>query len=78
MARSYVRSALKKAAGAGRLPKPIAEMIIKLYAYRGDEPGVSHGQAELPDGSRQEAELILNVAGAVRSYLKSALQTDGS
>ena len=67
--------ALKKAAGAGHIPHAIAEMVVKLYAYRGDEPGVGHGQPDLPDVSRQEAELILNVAGAIGSYLKAALET---
>jgi hypothetical protein len=66
--------ALRKAASAGYIPSPISEMVIKLYAYRGDEPGVSHGQAETPDVTRHEAELILNVAGAVGNYLKSAIQ----
>jgi len=62
--------ALRKAANAGHIPQPIAEMVVKLYAYRGDEPGVSHGQAEIPDVTPQEAELILNVAGAVGNFLK--------
>ncbi len=70
--------ALKKATNTGHIPHPISEMTTKLYAYRGDEPGVGHGQAELPDVTRQEAELILNVAGAIGSYLKSALQRTGA
>jgi hypothetical protein len=71
---SDLPKALKKAANAGHIPRPIAEMVTKLYAYRGDQPGVSHGQAEIPDVTRQEAELILNVVGAVGNFLKSALR----
>jgi hypothetical protein len=63
-------------ASAGHVPAPISELVIKLYADRGDEPGVGHGQATIPDVTRSEAELILNLAGAVGNYLKTAIQVD--
>jgi hypothetical protein len=50
----------------GRIPNPIAEMIIKLYAFRGDEPGVSDGSADVPEVNRLEAELLFNLAGGSR------------
>lgn len=69
---------LRKAAKEDHFLQPISEMAIKLHAYRGDEPGIGHRQAEMPNVTRQEAELILNVAGAVGNYLKSALTGDAA
>lgn len=68
--------AVKKAASAGRIPKPLDEMVVKLYAYRGNEPGVGHGQADAPAVRRAEAELLFNLAGSIGSYLRAALTDD--
>ncbi|MGZ4287997.1 MAG: hypothetical protein ACXVHB_26820 [Solirubrobacteraceae bacterium] len=68
--------AIKKAVGATRIPKPLDDMIIKLYAYRGNEPGVGHGQADAPSVRRAEAELLFNLAGSLGHYLRVALTED--
>ncbi len=69
-------SAIKKAARAGRIPKPLDDMVVKLYAYRGNEPGVGHGQADAPSVRRAEAELLFNLAASIGSYLRAALTDD--
>lgn len=70
--------AIKKAVGAGRIPKPLDEMVLKLYAYRGNEPGISHGHADAPSVRRAEAELLFNLAGSVGHYLRIALTEDAN
>ena len=69
---------LRRLAQEGHIPKPIAEMVIKLYAYRGDEPGISHAGAELPEVGVEEAELLFNLAGAIGTYLRAKLSTPPS
>jgi hypothetical protein len=69
----YTR-AIKKATDAGLIPRPIDELAIKLFAYRGNEPGVAHGAAETPDVSADEARLIFNLAGALGAYLAVSLR----
>jgi hypothetical protein len=65
--------ALRNLARDGRIPKPIAEMVIKLYAYRGDEPGIAHAGPETPDVDKEEAELLLNLAGSIGTYMRGKL-----
>ena len=67
-------SAIRKATNAGLIPRPLDEPIIKLYAYRGNEPGVSHGQAAVPEVAREDAEFVFNLAGAIGSYLRQKLE----
>ncbi|MBU0509044.1 hypothetical protein KKH27_09450 [bacterium] len=43
--------------------------LEKIHAYRGDEAGVGHGKAELPDVTREEAELVLTVCAAIVTFL---------
>lgn len=70
---SYTR-AIKKATDAGLIPRPIDDIAIKLYAYRGNEPGVAHGSDEEPDVTEDVARLVLNLAGALGAYLAVALR----
>lgn len=69
-------TAIKKAARAGLIPRPLDDMIIKIYAYRGNEPGVGHGQAAAPTVRRAEAELLFDFAAALGRYLRVALSTE--
>lgn len=63
-------AAIRKATRADLIPRPLDELIIKLYACRGNEPGVSHGQADLPEVTREDAEFVFNLAGSIGSYLR--------
>lgn len=67
-------AAIRRATQAGLIPRPLDELIVKLYAYRGNEPGVGHGQAEAPEVSREDAEFVFNLAGSVGSYLRQKLE----
>jgi hypothetical protein len=61
----------KKALRKCGLPRTIETMIAKLYAWRGDEPGVAHGgkvRAEAVD-----AQFALNMAGVANLYLRDRL-----
>jgi hypothetical protein len=69
----YTR-AIKKATDAGLIPRPIDDLAIKLFAYRGNEPGVGHGSSDAPDVNEDEARLIFNLAGALGAYLVGALR----
>lgn len=64
---------LRKLSREGHVPKPIAEMAVKLYAYRGDEPGIAHAGPEAPDVGKEEAELLFNLAGSIGAYMRSKL-----
>lgn len=64
---------LRKLSQEGHIPKPITEMVIKLYAYRGDEPGIAHAGPEDPDVGKEEAELLFNLAGTIGAYMRSKL-----
>jgi hypothetical protein len=71
---SYAR-AIRKATDAGLIPRPIDDVAIKLFAYRGNEPGVAHGSADTPNVTAEEAQLVYNLAGALGAYLVVALRT---
>jgi len=66
--------AIKKVTEAGLIPRPIDDIAIKLYAYRGNEPGVAHGSAAAPDVTEAEARLVFNLAGALGGYFATALR----
>jgi hypothetical protein len=46
---------------------------MKIYAYRGNEPGVAHASADVPDVEHLEAELVFNLSGALGAYLAQRL-----
>jgi hypothetical protein len=66
--------AIKKATNAGLIPRPIDDIAIKLFAYRGNEPGVAHGAADTPDVTKEEAELVFNLAAALATFLATNLR----
>jgi hypothetical protein len=66
-------AAIRKATQAGLIPRPLDDLIVKLYAYRGNEPGVGHGQAAAPEVTREDAEFVLNLAGSIGKYLREKL-----
>ena len=68
---------LRRLAREDHIPKPIAEMVIKLYAYRGDEPGIAHAGPETPDVGKEEAQLLFNLAGSIGAYLRAKLLSEG-
>jgi hypothetical protein len=67
-------SAIKKASKTGYIPKPLDDIAIKLFAYRGNEPGVAHGHAAMPNVHADEAQLVINLVGSLGTYLVSRLR----
>ena len=60
---------IKDFAKKGIIPKPLDQSIQKLYAYRGDQPGVAHGLVGASKVTIDEAELILAMSAAIIIYL---------
>lgn len=67
-----VKKALRKAASGG-VPKPLDGVIEKLYAWRGNEPGVAHAGADPPSVTRADAQFAINLAAAINLYLREKL-----
>lgn len=65
--------AIAKSVRAGIVPAPLGEMIKKLYAYRGDEPGVAHANATVPNVDAEDAAFAVNMAAVVGLYLRDKL-----
>lgn len=53
---------------AGKIKPPLDGLFDKLYAFRGNEPGVAHGPTKLPNVTFEEAELVLGVAANLIVY----------
>ena len=53
----------------GAIPKPLDQVFQKVYAYRGNEPGVAHGAVDISKVTEDEAELILAMSAAMIIYL---------
>ena len=51
------------------IPKPLDQTIQKIYAYRGDQPGVAHGLVGASKVTIDEAEFILAFSAAAIIYL---------
>lgn len=51
------------------IPKPLDQVFQKLYAYRGNEPGVAHGLVGESEVGVEEAEFILAASAASVIYL---------
>ncbi len=60
---------IKELADRGKIPKPLNESLIKMYAFRGNQPGVSHGSAKPLTADVADAEYVLNWAAATIIYL---------
>jgi tetratricopeptide (TPR) repeat protein len=57
------------------IPKPLDEAIQKIYAYRGDQPGVAHGLVGTSKVTIDEAEFVLAMSAAVIIYLVKKRQS---
>jgi hypothetical protein len=68
--------AIRKMTDAGLIPRPLDDIAVKLYAYRGNEPGVAHGSPDAPDVTEDEALLIFNLCAALGAYHAKALRAD--
>lgn len=68
--RDFNKAVGKAVAGSG-IPRPLGELIKKLYAYRGDAPGVAH--AGLPEADQEDAQFVVNLAAAIGLYLRGKL-----
>jgi len=53
----------------GTIPKPLDQAIQKIYAYRGDQPGVAHGLVGTSKVTVDEAEFVLAMSAAIIIYL---------
>jgi len=62
---NIIRDMVKK----GVIPKPLDQVIQKLYAYRGDQPGVAHGAVGASKVTIDEAEFVLATSAATIVYL---------
>lgn len=60
---------IKDMATKGVIPKPLDQVIQKIYAYRGDQPGVAHGMVGVSKVTVDEAEFVLAVSAATIIYL---------
>ena len=60
---------IKDMAGEGIIPKPLDGVIQKIYAYRGDQPGVAHGLVGTSEVTIDEAEFVLAMSAAIIIYL---------
>jgi len=60
---------IKDATQKGVIPHLLGAPIIKLYAYRGDEPAVAHGGIEPSKVTVDEAEFVLAMSAAIIIYL---------
>ncbi|MBN2185945.1 MAG: hypothetical protein JW732_00615 [Dehalococcoidia bacterium] len=60
---------IKDMANNGLIPKPLDEAIQKIYAYRGDQPGVAHGLVGTSKVTIDEAEFVLAISAATIIYL---------
>lgn len=60
---------IKSMARSKIIPKPLDEAIQKVYAYRGDQPGVAHGLVGTSKVTIAEAEFVLAMSAAIIIYL---------
>lgn len=73
-----INNIIKDARQKGVIPHPLGDSIIKLYAYRGDEPAVAHGGVEPSKVTIDEAEFVLAMSAVIIIYLvkkRSKLET---
>jgi len=69
---------IKDAIQKGVIPRLLGDPVIKLYAYRGDEPAVAHGGIEPSKVTINEADFVLAMSAAIIIYLikkRSKLET---
>lgn len=64
-----LKKIIQKITANGMIPKPLNQTFEKVYAYRGNLPGVAHGQVEKANASIEEAEFTLGMCGSMIIYL---------
>ncbi len=71
--------ALKRHQGSDptQIPGPIAEGILKLYAYRGSGQGVAHQASQGSRTTELEAELVLNLVASFITYIVDIFFVEG-
>lgn len=67
--KAMLSNIIKSMAKDGTIPKPLDEVIQKIYAYRGDQPGVAHGLVGTSKVTIDEAEFVLAISAAIIIYL---------
>jgi hypothetical protein len=67
--RAMLSDIIKNMAKDRTIPKPLDEVIQKIYAYRGDQPGVAHGLVGTSKVTIDEAEFVLAMSAVVIIYL---------
>jgi hypothetical protein len=60
---------IKDAEKKNVIPQPLDQTFQKIYAYRGNEPGIAHGAVDISKVTVDEAELILAISAAMIIYL---------
>jgi len=60
---------IKDMSKKGIIPKPLDQTIQKIYAYRGDQPGIAHGLVGASKVTTDEAEFVLAMSAAIIIYL---------
>ncbi len=76
--KARIDNIIKVAIQKGVIPQLLGDPIIKLYAYRGNEPAVAHGGIEPSKVTADEAEFVLAISAAIILYLvkkRSKLET---
>ena len=67
--KALLSNIIKDLARKDVIPKPLDEAIQKIYAYRGDQPGVAHGLVGASKVTVDEAEFVLAMSAAAITYL---------
>jgi hypothetical protein len=66
---AFLDDIIKNAVKNGVIPQPLDQTIIKLHAYRGNEPAIAHGGIEPSKVTIDEAEFVLNMSASIIIYL---------
>jgi hypothetical protein len=75
---AHIDNIIKDAVQNDVIPRLLGDPIIKLYAYRGNEPAIAHGGIEPSKVTADEAEFVLAMSAAIIIYLvkkRSKLET---
>lgn len=67
--KARIDNIIKDAIQKGVIPQLLGDPVIKLYAYRGNEPAVAHGGIEPSKVTIDEAEFVLAMSAAIIIYL---------
>jgi hypothetical protein len=60
---------IKSGVQKGAIPQLLDQTILKLHAYRGNEPAVAHGGIQPSKVTTDEAEFVLAMSAAIIDYL---------